>query len=258
MVRGAGADPALRPLRRALPRPRGDGRTAGGAVRRVVGVVVPVRGAVWARADAHDPRRVLAASAICKATAFACWTCGHRCPGSWPGSCLWVSSSAPVSGTFEAYAYASLDSLGHANRYPAFIGRAARGHPVGRARRHRHRWSTVRDRRLPLVGIVSTLVCVVTIPLALRLPPPPAGEHSPERAAARLHRCVADRADRGPSPSGGSASAGRHVARVGLTACRRVLPARRSPSHGAAHRTADRRPPPPPPSVAAVASRHPQ
>ena len=33
-----------------------------------------------------------------------------------------------------------------------------------------------------MVGIVSTLVCVITIPLALGLPPPPAGEHSAEGA----------------------------------------------------------------------------
>lgn len=125
-------------------------------------------------ADTHDPRRVLAASAACKAMGFACWTWWPSGPGFVAGFVLWAASSAMVSGTFEAYAYGSLDALGSAGRYPAFIGRAhafaqiavlvgiATGGPLFAVGGYR------------LAGIVSVLVCVTTIPLALRLPPPSA------------------------------------------------------------------------------------
>ena len=137
-------------------------------------------------ADTHDPRRVLATSAVCKAMAFACWTWRPSMPGFVAGFVLWATSSALVSGTFEAYTYASLDALGQAHRYPGFIGRAhtvtqlavlvgiALGGPLFALGGYR------------LAGVVSTLVCVMTIPLALDLPPPPApradGEQHPERA----------------------------------------------------------------------------
>ena len=157
--------------------------------------LLEVPSGAWA--DTHDPRRVLTASTVCKATAFACWTWWPSMPGFVAGFVLWASSSAMVSGTFEAYTYTSLDALGHAPRYPGFIGQAhavtqlavlvgiALGGPLFALGGHR------------LAGVVSTLVCVMTIPLALGLPPPPApradGEQHPERAG--LGYVAACRAD---------------------------------------------------------------
>ena len=175
-------------------------------------------------ADSHDPRRVLAASAVCKATGFACWTWWPSMPGFVTGFVLWASSSALVSGTFEAYAYASLDALGHANRYPAFIGRAhavtqlavlvgiAIGGPLFAIGGYR------------MVGIVSTLVCVITIPLALHLPPPPAGQHSAERAGlGSMDALRIGLAEARDNPAVRRALAVASLA-VGLTACDEYFP----------------------------------
>ena len=118
-------------------------------------------------------------------------------PGFVAGFVLWATSSALVSGTFEAYAYASLDALGQAHRYPGFIGRAhavtqlavlvgiALGGPLFALGGYR------------LAGVVSTLVCVMTIPLALDLPPPPAPGQTASSTpsapgSATWPRCAAD------------------------------------------------------------------
>ena len=197
------------------------------AVWSLSAFVLEVPSGAWA--DLLDRRRLLVASGLVYAGAFATWLAW---PGFWGfllGLVLWSCSDALHSGTWEAYLYEQLAARDETRRYARIKARSESVALLAMAGAIAAAAPLHQLGGYPAVGTASLAVALVHVGVTLRLPRPVRdGAPGPPGPLAAPHPTSPRAVDPPPGPGHPAAATGwASTLRQGLAEARAVGPVRR-------------------------------
>lgn len=123
-----------------------------------------------ALADVFSRRKLLVLGALIGGLGYAAWIALPSYAGFAAGFVLWGTSSALISGTFEAFVYDELAARGASDRYAGLIGRAKSFALVLNLAATALAAPLYQLGGYPLVGAVSVCSCFAQAAVALSLP----------------------------------------------------------------------------------------
>lgn len=130
--------------------------------------VLEVPSGAWA--DMYSRRRLLVLGALLSGLGYAAWITLPSFAGFALGFVLWGTSSALISGTFEAFVYDELAARDRTDRYASLLGRARSASFVMNLAATALATPLFNLGGYTLAGILSVLSCLVQAAVALSLP----------------------------------------------------------------------------------------
>ncbi len=130
--------------------------------------VLEVPSGAWA--DTYSRRKLLVLGALLSGLGYAAWITLPSFTGFALGFVLWGTSSALISGTFEAFVYDELAARDRTDRYASLLGRARSASFVMNLAATALATPLFNLGGYTLAGIVSVLSCLVQAAVALSLP----------------------------------------------------------------------------------------
>jgi len=143
--------------------------------------VLEVPSGAWA--DSYSRRKLLVLGALLSGLGYAAWITLPSFAGFALGFVLWGTSSALISGTFEAFVYDELAARGRTDRYASLLGRARSASFLTNLAATALATPLFALGGYTLAGIVSVLSCLVQAVVAFTLPEAPQAEASAEDGA---------------------------------------------------------------------------
>jgi len=132
--------------------------------------VLEVPSGAWA--DTYSRRKLLVLGALLSGVGYAAWIALPSFAGFALGFVLWGTSSALISGTFEAFVYDELAARDRTDRYASLLGRARSASFVMNLAVTALAAPLFNLGGYTLAGIVSVLSCVAQAAVAWSLPEP--------------------------------------------------------------------------------------
>lgn len=132
------------------------------------GFVLEVPSGAWA--DSYSRRKLLILGALLGGLGYAAWITLPSYAGFALGFALWGTSSALISGTFEAFVYDELAARNRTARYPTLLGRARSGSFVMNLAATALAAPLFDLGGYMLAGVVSVLSCLAQAAVAWSLP----------------------------------------------------------------------------------------
>ena len=130
--------------------------------------VLEVPSGAWA--DTYSRRKLLVLGALLSGLGYAAWITLPSFAGFALGFVLWGTSSALISGTFEAFVYDELAARDRTDRYPSLLGRARSASFVMNLAATALATPLFNVGGYTLAGIVSVISCLAQAAVALSLP----------------------------------------------------------------------------------------
>ena len=130
--------------------------------------VLEVPSGAWA--DSYSRRKLLVLGALLSGVGYAAWITLPSFAGFAFGFVLWGTSSALISGTFEAFVYDELAARDRTDRYASLLGRARSASFVMNLAATALATPLFNLGGYTLAGIVSVLSCLAQAAVALSLP----------------------------------------------------------------------------------------
>jgi hypothetical protein len=121
-------------------------------------------------ADTYSRRKLLVLGALISALGYAAWITLPSFAGFALGFVLWGTSSALISGTYEAFVYDELAAGGRTDRYPTLLGRARSASFVMNLVATALATPLFKLGGYSLAGVVSVLSCLLQAGVAWSLP----------------------------------------------------------------------------------------
>ncbi|MGW6280509.1 MFS transporter [Kribbella sp. NPDC055071] len=140
--------------------------------------VLEVPSGAWA--DTYSRRKLLTLGALLSGLGYAAWITLPSFAGFALGFVLWGTSSALISGTFEAFVYDELAARNRTTRYATLLGRARSASFVTNLAATALATPLFTLGGYTLAGIVSIFACLTQAAVALSLPEAPATEPEAE------------------------------------------------------------------------------
>ncbi|WSY28239.1 MFS transporter [Kribbella sp. NBC_00889] len=138
------------------------------------GFVLEVPSGAWA--DTYSRRKLLVLGALISGLGYAAWITLPSFAGFALGFVLWGTSSALISGTFEAFVYDELVARDRAGRYASLLGRARSASFLANLAATALATPLFALGGYTLAGVFSVLSCLVQAVVALTLPEAPPAE----------------------------------------------------------------------------------
>ncbi|MET9275458.1 MFS transporter [Kribbella sp. NPDC003557] len=132
------------------------------------GFVLEVPSGAWA--DTYSRRKLLILGALLGAAGYAAWITVPSYAGFALGFVLWGTSSALISGTYEAFVYDELAARDRTERFPALLGRARSASFVMNLAATALATPLFELGGYVLAGVVSVLSCLAQAVVAWSLP----------------------------------------------------------------------------------------
>ena len=132
------------------------------------GFVLEVPSGAWA--DSYSRRKLLVLGALLSGLGYAAWITLPSYAGFALGFVLWGTSSALISGTYEAFVYDELAARDRTEHYPTLLGRARSASFVMNLAATALATPLFNLGGYTLAGVVSVLSCVVQAAVAWSLP----------------------------------------------------------------------------------------
>ncbi|WP_202875949.1 MFS transporter [Kribbella speibonae] len=132
------------------------------------GFVLEVPSGAWA--DSYSRRKLLILGALLSGLGYAAWITLPSYAGFALGFVLWGTSSALISGTYEAFVYDELAARDRADRFPTVLGRARSASFVMNLAATALATPLFALGGYTLAGIVSVLSCLLQAIVAWSLP----------------------------------------------------------------------------------------
>jgi MFS family permease len=140
--------------------------------------VLEVPSGAWA--DTYSRRKLLTLGALLSGLGYAAWITLPSFAGFALGFVLWGTSSALISGTFEAFVYDELAARNRTTRYATLLGRARSASFVTNLAATALATPLFSLGGYTLAGLISILACLTQAAVALSLPEAPATENQAE------------------------------------------------------------------------------